>query len=365
MIYSDWHFCYSLQMNPHETMEYLDVLFILQESSLCLRERMAALDKLASMDSLRQAYAVPVLVDLLFSVEARAAYEAEENEDIVNRFRLIAKQLLYGFLSGGEKDNMAQLRMIVGKLDSKNDDDVLAYLRGVSDRKLGEARDRFYLETQEHVPELILLELLCQLSREQADKVQEIVSGNLKRLFHSARNGSIGLLPQRIALEIDISCDTDSDKIEANFPEDWLSLPEFMEIFARSRLYASTERTPFEAIQDELTSLTIFQQWNWIGLDNSTPAWFVDSKHSKKVLCAVLWQSILWELAWEVDPERCLALANDCWGPPNYSVQQNRHSQSLPADVKVNWITQKVLDAFPAVYHDRKDPMRTIHQALF
>lgn len=364
MIYSDWHFCYSLQMNPHETMEYLDVLFILQESSLCLRERMAALDKLASMDSLRQAYAVPVLVDLLFSVEARAAYEAEENEDIVNRFRLIAKQLLYGFLSGGEKDNMAQLRMIVGKLDSKNDDDVLAYLRGVSDRKLGEARDRFYLETQEHVPELILLELLCQLSREQADKVQEIVSGNLKRLFHSARNGSIGLLPQRIALEIDISCDTDSDKIEANFPEDWLSLPEFMEIFARSRLYASTERTPFEAIQDELTSLTIFQQWNWIGLDNSTPAWFVDSKHSKKVLCAVLWQSILWELAWEVDPERCLALANDCWGPPNYSVQQNRHSQSLPADVKVNWITQKVLDAFPAVYHDRKDPMRTIHQAV-
>ena len=104
MIYSDWHFCYSLQMNPHETMEYLDVLFILQESSLCLRERMAALDKLASMDSLRQAYAVPVLVDLLFSVEARAAYEAEENEDIVNRFRLIAKQLLYGFLSGGEKE---------------------------------------------------------------------------------------------------------------------------------------------------------------------------------------------------------------------------------------------------------------------
>ena len=45
MIYSDWHFCHSLQMNPHETMEYLDVLFILQEGSLCLRERMAALDK--------------------------------------------------------------------------------------------------------------------------------------------------------------------------------------------------------------------------------------------------------------------------------------------------------------------------------
>lgn len=364
MIYSDWHFCHSLQMNPHETMEYLDVLFILQQGSLCLQDRLAALDKLASMDSLRQAYAVPELVDLLFSAEAKAACEAEENEGIVSRFRLVAKQLLHGLLSGGEKDNLAPLRMIVGRLDSKNEDDVLADLSGISDRKRREACDRFYLETQEHVPELVLLELLCQLSREQADKVQEIVSGNLKGLFHSARSGSIGLLPQRLALEISVRCDINSDKIEAYFPGDWLSFPEFMEIFARSHFFASAERTPFEAIQEELTSLIVFQQWNWVGLDKSTPVWFVDSTQSKKVLCAILWQSILWELAWEADPERCLTLANNYWGPPNYSTQQKRPSKTLPADVEVNWITQKVLETFPAVYHDKKDPMRTIHQAV-
>lgn len=362
MIYSDWHFCHDIQMNPQETAKYLDTLFILRQNSICLQERLLTLDKLRQMDALWRAYAVPDLVDLLFSPEAKAAYEAEEDEEIAEKFQHSVKQTLLELLPDS-RGNRGSIYSTVNTLEKLNDDEVLTKLRSVSDERLEKASDYSYLETQAYVPELIWLTLLNRLSLEQVEKVQEIILGNLKGLFLSACKARIGLLPQSLALGTAVNCGMDFNDLKSYFPEDWLSFPEYMDILARGFLSEGGQDARFEAIQAEITGLALFQGWNRQGMQAKTSVWVTDGVLNKPVLCAVLWQSVLWEFAWETDPERSLELANNTWGPPNFL--PDWQTPVLPKNRKnLNWITQKVLETFPPVRYEKDDPEHTVRHVV-
>ena len=191
----------------------------------------------------------------------------------------------------------------------------------------------------------------------------EIILGNLKGLFLSACKARIGLLPQSLALGTAVNCGMDFNDLKSYFPEDWLSFPEYMDILARGFLSEGGQDARFEAIQAEITGLALFQGWNRQGMQAKTSVWVTDGVLNKPVLCAVLWQSVLWEFAWETDPERSLELANNTWGPPNFL--PDWQTPVLPKNRKnLNWITQKVLETFPPVRYEKDDPEHTVRHVV-
>lgn len=66
-IFSDWHFCHDIQLSPQETSLYLNLLTVLRNKNSGQAEMEQALESLKNASTLHRAYALPVLVDILFS----------------------------------------------------------------------------------------------------------------------------------------------------------------------------------------------------------------------------------------------------------------------------------------------------------
>lgn len=76
-IFSDWYFCHVIQLSPQETSLYLNLLTVLRNKNSQWAEMEQALETLKSASTLHRAYALPALVDILFSYRERAWYNPE------------------------------------------------------------------------------------------------------------------------------------------------------------------------------------------------------------------------------------------------------------------------------------------------
>lgn len=354
MIYSDWRFCQSIQLSPNETAEYLDILYILQDSFCNLQHRTAALEKLGQLDELRQAYAIPVFIDLLILPDSEKWVASQEDQFAVQSFLTGIRQQLKKLLPE-ETSPKNELHELVDSLTGSNEENILRKLEKVLPGKRRQTlTGRPYLETNLFIQELLCLTLLSRLSRGHTDRVKKLTSDNMKELFQAAAAGQLGTLPHRLALDILLSQDTDTDTILESFPEDWLSFPEYMEIFARAEFCASPS-TAFDRVVAEITGLKVFQTKNQKGLQAQKALWFTDSDSGpqKEIQSAVLWQAVLWELAWELDPIRCVELVNTLWLSPAYG-----RSKIQPKTlINRNWITGALFRTFgPAFFVEKASP---------
>lgn len=364
MIYSDWRFCQNIQLTPDETAEFLNLLFVLREKGSGLPEKIAALEKLGQSDALCQTYAVPVLADQLFLPESREWLDGQEDRRGTDFFRTSVRARLHELTErrGAEARDSARLSGLINELDTIENDRLLDWFRQGKAFRYDRADNvYFYLETNQFAEEILYLSLLRRLGAEFPNEVQNLLGTSLKSLFQACRSGRLGLLPQRLAFEILLDQDTDFDTILRDLPEDWLSYPEYMELLAKAEL-SSGAGGLFERIQNEITGLSVFQRRQRTGIVPREPLWFGNGETGgeKEVLCALLWQSVLWEWALDVHAERCADAADKLWYPPAYGYAKERSQWDAMREavraLSPNWIVNELAKKFGPLYLNPKTP---------
>lgn len=331
MIFSHWYFCHTLKMSPQDTCNYLEFLFQMEEGTT-MAEKIEALKWLEKQDdSLLQAYAVPLLVKgvLVGGRQDESVPNGKEWEWQIYLSK--SKNLLSRLLETRQQETHANqcLNLIeeMAELEYKDLVDKVLELPCVA---ADHEYEFSYLETDECVYPIVLLSVLCVIAREDSKMVAEVIAEKERRLINTALDlkKGFGLLTWKLAMEVQCYCGMTFDDAVKYFPEYWVDSAECLEIAALIMLeeYKLSEKKSSNIVGkliEESFSLDFFTRHR-----NEMPeaVWMDEKADFPKCFktCAVLWQNVLWNTAFEYDAKVCADRLRMYWNAPVYARNRNK-----------------------------------------
>lgn len=326
MIFSHWYFCHTLKMSPQDTCNYLEFLFQMEEIGTSMAEKNEALKWLEGLDDpLLQTYAVPLLVKgVLAGRQDEAVPKGKEWEWQIYLSK--SRRLLSRLLEAGQQEVYAKqcLKLIQDMAEMEYKD----LVDRVLELPCAEADHEYefsYLETEECTYSIILLSVLCIVAKEDPKMVSEVIAEKKPKLLDTALDlkRGLGRLPWKLAMELQCYCGMTFDDAVKYFPEYWADSVECLEIVAHIMLeeYKISEKESFNIVGkliEESYNLDFFIRYR-----NRMPkAVWVDQKAdfpNRFKVCAILWQNILWNTAFEYDAKVCANRLRTYWNPPVYT----------------------------------------------
>lgn len=338
MIFSHWYFCHTLKMSPQDTCSYLEFLFQMEEEGTTLAEKNDALKWLEKQDdSLLQAYAVPLLVRgvLTRSRQNDAVPKGKEWEWQIYLSK--SKRLLSRLLEARQQEAYAKRCLsLVQEMAEMEYKDLVDRVLELPCAETDHEYEFSYLETDECAYPIILLSILCVAAKENPKMVSEVIAEKKPKLLDTAldlRKG-LGRLPWKLAMELQCYCGISFDDAVKYFPEYWADSAECLELAAHIMLeeYKLSEKESISVVGkliEESSRLDFFSRHR-----NRIPeAIWVDEKADfpkRFKACAVLWQNILWNTAFEYDAEACADRLRTHWNAPVYA--RNKKKPVLKKD---------------------------------
>lgn len=336
MIFSHLYFCHTLKMSPQDTSNYLEFLFQLEEPQKSFAKKNEALAWLERQeDSLLQAYAVPILIEGILAESGRVqTIESENNQAHTIQkgkewerqiFLLKSKKLISGLLETGQPIPRAKECLnLIQNMDETEYKDMVDNVLELPSMEPDHEYQFSYLESDECAYPIILLSILRAIAKDDPAMVAEVLAEKKSKLLDTAldtQNG-LGLLPWKLALDLKCYCGMSFDEAVKYFPEYWMDSAECLEITAHIFLedYKTSEKTrsgSVEKLIEESRSLTFFCRYR-----NRIPdtVW-IDEKAdypNRFKICAVLWQNILWNTAYEYHASACTKQLKILWNAPVY-----------------------------------------------
>lgn len=388
-IFSDWHFCHNIQLSPQETSLYLNLLTVLRDKNSGRAEMEKALEGLKSASTLHRAYALPVLVDILFSYRERAWYNPEAGGAHCELLLDAAEQLkqCLAYSDAQLERSREDSNKLYGLIDDMAGEDFTKLkdgLRGIHVKSGQTGRVQSYLESDKQAMEIVLLSMIRSVGEDDPEALDALMESQQQLLENSYRDRN-GMLPKLIALSILGGCKRGFEAILPYLPEDWLMYPEYMRLAAETAFApdlesgAETEAAEpepaasgfdmeLENLFRESLSLSFFQQYSYKIDQDEASLWFrterltdeantngtTRDRSEKQMLCAILWQAVLWEYAVELDSRKALKRLDNLWCVPNYSGNRG-YLWELYKQKKITWAAFALARRSEAdVFHNRK-----------
>lgn len=401
-IFSDWYFCHVIQLSPQEMSLYLNLLTVLRSKNSGWAEMEKALENLKSASTLHRAYALPILVDIMFSYRERAWYnpeaESAHSELLLDAAEQIKQCLAY---SDSQLEHSCEdSNKLCGLIDDMAGGDFTKLkdeLKGINCESGQTGRMQSYLESDKQAMEIVLLSMIRSVGRDDPEALDAIMESQ-QQFLETSYTGRNGILPKMIALSILGSCKRGFEAILPYLPENWLMYPEYMRLAAETAFApnlesgaesedagpesdaepeeaetgAEAENTDLEADAEtknvapepvasesdmelenlfrEGLSLSFFQQYSYKKFQNEASLWFRTERltdeddtngnerdrSEKQMLCAILWQAVLWEYAVELDSRKAMRRLNNLWCVPNYNGNRG-YLRELHKQKKITW----------------------------
>lgn len=388
-IFSDWHFCHDIQLSPQETSLYLNLLTVLRNKNSGQAEMEQALESLKNASTLHRAYALPVLVDILFSYREWAWYNPEAEsahcELLLDAAEQMKQCLVYSDTQL-ERSREASNKLC-GLIDDMAGGDFTRLkdgLKGICGKSGQTGRVQSYLESDKQAMEIVLLSMIRSVGEDDPEALDALMESQ-QELLEISSMGRNGMLPKRIALSILGDCKRGFEAVLPYLPEDWLMYPEYMRLAAETAFAPNLESSAetvgvdpepaalevdmeLENLFRESLSLSFFQQYSYKLVQDEASLWFrterltdeadtngaARDRSEKQMLCAILWQAVLWEYAVELDSRKAMKRLDNLWCVPNYS--ENRgYLWDLHKQRKITWAAFALARWSEAdVFHNKK-----------
>lgn len=335
MIYSHWYFCNCIKLSPTDTAEFLNILYTL-ENHLPVTDQLKALKRLEELDMLQRAYALPVLIDLLLSRRSREYLQEQENDAEVASLIRKSKKLIIGVF-WQENDLIKQddhvsvsyhccpMPAAIHKLEILSVDQIPKLVSdSIKRNKIHQVSSvNSYLETDEFSSEILWLSLLRTAGRENPQLLTELDFGELLK---EALAESCGELPFQLALEVQSFHTRHFRDLIRDFPKNWLARPfcvflVLKQLFCKEKRFDEKNCTLADALLAESWQLAYFDK-NYYRCRSDLQTMWIDDKMDERGIhqvCAVLWQVISWEIAFDLDPVTCTRFWGSWWGIPYFS----------------------------------------------
>ncbi|MBM7810476.1 hypothetical protein [Saccharothrix algeriensis] len=334
----DWYFCSCVDLSPQETQTFLDVLECLRpngsEAPGGTRQGedpqllLAALAELARLEPAARRYALlPVLA---------AGRRHSASPKVVAAVRREVEHSLETL----DQSVRAPLRQAVRTLLDDSGDEVVGHLtaaaRSTRQRPLSAASTSPYLDTEDFTAEVLLLSVTLQVLRQEPTLVEAVVErDDLVGLVHRALNARLGR--RALILAVDVAAFAGDrlisrDELRAKATPDAEALAYEPDLLAaHARLAFGSPGSPghdapaadaVDAIRGEVFTLELLRG---IRRRPATPTPSARVREAvtrlgvegdpAPVISAVLWQSVLWELAVDIDATATSRLVAECWIP--------------------------------------------------
>ncbi len=338
MFYSDWHFCHTLKLMPQEEDAFLEIMFTLEAPGRLLAERNRELENLEGLeDSLLQSYAVPVLIK---GILRECTVEREEDDsDYLESTQFVEKSrnLIAAVLEkANQKDLIQDYEKILSDLGVEELDNIVKQIAGIPFEDDGQKYEFSYLESDKCIDSVFLLSILCAAAELHSDSVSATIKERKPRFLDLAAGKRYGVLPWKLAIMVQCFCGMSFDAAKKNyFPEHWgEEAAECMELTAlmlakEQRGLGKPERDVVWALIEESYNLNAFRALGRRIWDE--PVWIDETAEGRDrtVICAVLWQNTLWNLALECDSSLCMERLEYLWNAPVYWSGKNSFSKAI------------------------------------
>ena len=294
-IFSDWHFCHDIQLSPQETSLYLSLLTVLRNKNSERAEMEQALESLKSASTLHRAYALPVLVDILFSYRERAWYNPEAESAHCGLLFDAAEQMkqCLAYSNAQLERSCGDSNKLCGLIDDMAGGDFTKLkdgLKGIHSESGQTGRVQSYLESDKQAMEIVLLSMIRGVGEDDPEALDALMESQ-QELLETACMDRNGMLPKRIALSILGGCKRGFEAVLPYLPEDWLMYPEYMRLAAETAFApdlesgAETEDAEpepaasecdmeLENLFRESLGLSFFQQYSYKIAQDETSLWF-------------------------------------------------------------------------------------------
>lgn len=331
-IFTDWHFCSTIQLSPQETAEYLHGLQVLRNKRSRRSDLNAVLDQFEKGNPIQRAYVLPLLVDHLMSQgnsDSDGMTEEDTDGICLRMIKLMQDCVQHANLLAQHSDeHLEAVDSLLSQLQWLNVGVLKKALHKLSALELQDCENpHSYFETDKYALEIILLAAVRALTGNGSDGQQSLVE-SCQGLLEKAVEGRLGMLPERLALDILQYGDDGFDSLSQAFPEDWLTYPEYMELAIRMDV------DPKEDMADRMKQLFLesysfswFQQHAYYFSRRNAVMWFAanrqgftdkikDYEEKPQMLCAILWQAMLWEYAADLDQKGAAETICRLWQLP-------------------------------------------------
>lgn len=331
MFFSHWYFCHTLKMSPQDTCNYLEFLFQMEEERVSIAEKIEALKWLEKQDdSLLQAYAAPLLIRGVLTESRKNKAVSKRKEWEWQIYLSKSKKLLTRLLEARRQEmHVKQCLNLVQDMAEMEYKDLVDSVLEFPCAEADHEYEFSYLETDECLYPVIVLSVLCVAAKEDPKMVSKLIEEKEPELLDAALNlkKGFGRLSWKLAIELQCYCGITFDDVVKYFPECWADSAECLEIAAHSILegYKKSEKESSDIVGkliEESQRLDFFSRY-WNGKREAV--WISEKANfSERVkICAVLWQNILWNTAFEYDAEACADRMRTCWNAPIYAWNKN------------------------------------------
>lgn len=344
MFFSDWYFCHTLKMSPADTNDYLEFLFTLEERGVSFSEKKGALDWIDSQgDPLMQAYAIPGLIKGILNEETSDHLdEGQERRAYLQKSKKLISDLLE---KAEESSNIGNFLSIIQNMDEMEDKELIDQLLLLPYAEPEHECEFSYLESEERAYPIALLSILDVLAKRDSRMISEAIAETDLKLIDAALNGKEGMLPWKLAMLLRCYCGMTFDEAKDYFTNDWAGSAECLEITAllvleNEKKSKTSSDSVVKSLMEETSNLYFFEK-NGRGVP--TEGFWINEKadYQKSFkTCAILWQNILWNTAFEYDAESCITQLRLLWNAPVYGYvrrtgQRRKRNVLLPAHARV------------------------------
>lgn len=178
-----------------------------------------------------------------------------------------------------------------------------------------------YLETDEFGNEVLWLSLLCTVGRANPKLIVDL---DFNELLDPALEQNCGELPFQLALEVQSFSLQHFQELKQWFPTDWIVRPYCvrlaLEYLVCSGIQLGEEDSGVGFLLREAMQLAHFDLYYSECLPNLEPVW-MDEKldsYGQRQICATLWQSVAWDTAFKLAPEKCVKSFSGLWSVPRF-----------------------------------------------
>lgn len=327
MMFSHWHFCHILKMSLQDTCEYLECLFTLEKDGDWEKKKRALMWLNKQNTPLLQVYVLPLLIKrMLIGNDQIQGAEVKYTEQKCNWqvFLQEGKKLISGFLETGKQTLQARAFLdVVQNIEEKEYSELLGTLLEIPYMEPEREYQFSYLESEECVNQILMLSILCAIAEKDPEIVSEAIAEKQPKFIDMALSEKQGYLSWKLALTLRCFCGMPFGAVKSYFPKEWLGSVECLEIAAQFMLKnlkrkENLSEDVVRALIKESCTLDFFEKYYY---EMPSESFWIDEKADRQNcnrICAVLWQNILWNTAFEYNAVACAEQLRVLWNAPIY-----------------------------------------------
>lgn len=340
MFYTVWYLCHTIKLSARESRTVLNIADAIENNKMPIAHRNVAIQDIMKIDPVAGTAMVPFMVQSIISESLMGEMDCLEERILYQKYCEQIENAILHFL--GDKGRQATVN-IVRKLHEPDYDTIREYIRSYKPNSLI-YHEGFtpYQDADLYVMESFVLALLVAIGEQDLKMIEEFISGESElEIIQQAEKGELGQVCWNLSMRLRFISGEAPKYVLRKFPPRWQERPDLLEVVvpylfynARSHFEDGENNDNENSIDDfldEACSLRTFgQYWKYYQNDRADSFWLwpevSDGDCTRTAI--VMWQHILWSIAFLKNPEELIRRLQGLWIAPNFKYSKNGETLS-------------------------------------